>query len=1315
MHTPHFQRLSTTLVEQNLERVLGEQVTVNRVDVQFFRLGVAVRGLHIWNEVTDDSILSVEELQVPISLFPLGIGQLKLRNPTLTLNIGPDGTLREFRNIPKPQGERRPLRKFPWKSLSIQNATVNLTFPDGDFSLSHFDITPEQNTLSTLTGDLAVQYKDFADSSSFRWEQAKLGPSTIELPNLHVAFNAVQVSGDGTYTLGERFDTQLKVVSPLNGWNALLIGPRTLDGTVTLDIQADGTPEEPKANIAVNAQEFSFEAPSKNGAIVRYALAKVESNIIATKNGIEVLPTPIQIGDTQANLSAVLTPKKGPAPEFKTEWLLTKATVTATGLSLKEALRAGGVAPNPWVDMSTNADINVSGPLKPLNLSGSFVLSGQDFRVGDRSIEDPDVTNTLHLPRARAEGLLSLNEKHILLTVQDVVTGTTQGSGSVDIGFKPEGPLDISVDLSKANLSDFGPLGGAKLRGKGTLKGRIWGPFTTIQMLGHGTFKDFSSTDIDYADQLTATIRSPDMKSILLQRARAVKGETEYGGSIGLFFVPEFSLETDLLISKGRIQDITGMFMDFDGIKGAIEGGEIHLNGPFKDLDGDAELRLVDTELFGERFEKGHAKGQMNKGEFTLSDIRFSRNNGTEGLNLHGTVKRKWALNMNLNADLNLETLSALEQTLYPIEGRITGNLRLDNTLFSPEIHGRLLITEGAYDAQSLEDSQLRLRTQQGVTHINGNVLGEHVRVNAYTNIFDTGTYTADISLSDFPLHLVYPAAADDRPIQATATGVVGLGGILGEANDNLIVNAAVQDLRLQWSTHLLKNNVPITYTQNAAGWMLNDVSIISDHSDKTSIQFRALGDGLQTKVEGKGNIDLDLLRAVVPGLERVEGTGLVRFASTRENGETKTTVRTIIDAPIMRHSGFPGTLEDVRTVIRGDKNAYVIERFTAGLGGGSVSGTAVSNELLHAYLSPTANPSALGVIEADHWMPTRFTLQGEAENVQVQWTDSLAPSVGDASFSFDGPVDQLLLSGSVDITEMNFTDRINWEDWVVEIGDDLLVEAPPVDEKGMFALDIGIRADRTIRLLNNVSDAIASAELRVMGDTSRPGMTGQVRVDEGLVYLQDREFKIERAEIGFRDPWSWDPDLDFDMVTDLDSRRRRYRIHYRVFGPYSNWATQTTSDPWLSQADVNALLWFGVTAEELEEMGELGTAVGQAAVDLFIQDFILADYLGLLGFQETLAGQLLPDVDLVTGANTRGEYSSDPRLKLTVPGLPPRLKAAIEFNLLRADHYGHVKWAVTPSLSLSGWYANRRREGVRLPVNMGAFGTDLLWLKEFD
>ena len=60
---------------------------------------------------------------------------------------------------------------------------------------------------------------------------------------------------------------------------------------------------------------------------------------------------------------------------------------------------------------------------------------------------------------------------------------------------------------------------------------------------------------------------------------------------------------------------------------------------------------------------------------------------------------------MNLNADLQLKSLTALQQNKQPIDGRITGNLRLDNTLFAPEIHGRLLVTESQYRDQSLQDS----------------------------------------------------------------------------------------------------------------------------------------------------------------------------------------------------------------------------------------------------------------------------------------------------------------------------------------------------------------------------------------------------------------------------------------------------------------------------------------------------------------------------------------------------------------------------------------------------------------------------------
>jgi hypothetical protein len=332
-----------------------------------------------------------------------------------------------------------------------------------------------------------------------------------------------------------------------------------------------------------------------------------------------------------------------------------------------------------------------------------------------------------------------------------------------------------------------------------------------------------------------------------------------------------------------------------------------------------------------------------------------------------------------------------------------------------------------------------------------------------------------------------------------------------------------------------------------------------------------------------------------------------------------------------------------------------------------------------------------------------------------MQWTESLPPAIGNATVAFDGPTDQLLLKGDVDITEMDFADRIDWEDWVVEVNDYLLVGAAPESES-YFEMDIGVRADRTIRLRNNLANATASANLRVIGSTARAGLTGTVQVQDGVAFIQDREFRVERGEMRFNDPWSWDPELDFDLVTDIQSRRREYRVNYLVFGPYSDWHTATRSDPPLPQADVNALLWYGITAEDLQNMGQLDEALAASAVDMLLADPQLRQQLG--GFSDQFAFDLFDRVDLATGVNVRGEYSSDPRLVVEKRDLPIGNvvvgDAILEWNLVDRDSiFLRVDRRLDKGLSLSAWYASRQRDRV-LPIG-GAYGVDLRTRAEWD
>ena len=120
----------------------------------------------------------------------------------------------------------------------------------------------------------------------------------------------------------------------------------------------------------------------------------------------------------------------------------------------------------------------------------------------------------------------------------------------------------------------------------------------------------------------------------------------------------------------------------------------------------------------------------------------------------------------------------------------------------------------------------------------------------------------------------------------------------------------------------------------------------------------------------------------------------------------------------------------------------------------------------------------------------------------------------------------------------------------------------------------------------------------------------------------------------------------------------------------------------------------------------------GMAAADFMFKDFVQNDYLGL-GLRDAALFDRLPRIELNTGVNLRGEYSSEPRA-LIRQRWSPTLSTLAEINLVRDDHFARVDWRTEDRLLLSTWWASRRREGFALPVS-GALGADVRWVLEFD
>jgi len=1275
-----FQRRVLPIVDYLVESQTGERFSLNAVNIDLWPPAVDLEGVHMWHEPTGDTIVSAERVHVPLVLRGgVAVGKLSLQAPTVHLHVDEDG-LREFRGLKRPPpDQRKPLRQLPWSSLAIADGTVRLDHAQGSLLLDRIELDPARGGKGPLSARLAVEARDLSVNTELHWPDVQVGPDRVSIPDLVLDTDLVSLAGHAEVPFTEALDIDLTARATLDELEPLLAEPRKAHGRVDLDVSASGPLSDPQLAATVLGTQIGLELPGVFTPVLTYDLGTIHATARGGKEGAVLEEAVLHWG------GGTLVAKGRVTPDKRVE----DVHVTGEGVSLEWLLKAFDAAPTPWVDMQTDLEVLADGTLQPLRLEGDFTFGVADLFVGDRPVSAPGVQAMLDIPWARARGTILLEKDHVLLAASQVTSPRNLGNATIDIGFGPRGPLDLAFELTEGNLLDFQPLNGVEMTGHGPVSGRIWGPFNGLQLTGHGDLSDFSVLGIPYADRLVADIRSPEMKTLHLDDAEAWVGDSHYTGDFAMDFRSPLRMDTDIVIDTGRVEDMVQMFVDLDGLTGDMEG-TLSLHGPLYDMDGEAHMIMSDVGLYGERFEEGEAHGYMDAGLFTLDDLRVRRDE-TTGLTLRGSVERKWALDMELVADgITLEDMDVIQDNEVPVSGRATAWVRITNTLFDPSPDGHLAVTDVRYAGQAIPSSVLHFDTTDGVAAYTGELVGGHALVDGTLGLWKEQPYDLTITLDQLPAHLFYPTAADGSPVRAVASGSVDVGGHFGPTWSPVDLTMTLPDVSIDWSHHHLSNIQPWVYQQDANRWSVEGLSL---QGGQTTLQLTATG-GEALLLAGDGTIDLDLLRAIVPGVERSSGTAdIVLYAvGAKPNVEAVVDIRA--DAELFRIDAMPVTFEDGVLQARVTQDGIDVTTLTAGVGGGSLEGS--------------------GRIDSEEWTPSRYDLTIEVDDAQVQWVDSLPPAIGDATFSFDGPAEALLLSGDVDVAEMVFADRIDWEDWVVSYREEMLVDpASSFDDDPMFNLNVQITADDTIRLRNNVAEGYAAADLRIIGDTVRPGMVGRVDVYDTIAFLQDREFRVDRGTLLFNDPWTWDPQLDFSLLTEVRSRQQRYNVDYQVFGPFSNWRTATRSDPPLPQADVNALLWFGVTTDELEQMGELSSAVFQGVADMMLTDFFVSGQAG--EFAGEIPDLLFDRIDLATGVNARGEYSPDPRLvvekRLDDLG---DLDLSWQINLVRPDDtYMSVDKRIGGIWSLTGWYATLQRDRV-LPIG-GAYGLDVTARWELD
>ena len=1266
-------RIVARSLEATLEPLLGEEVTIAGIQLSYWPIEGSVVGLVITHPATGDSILTARAVTARLGLAGLrpALVRLTLDRPRAELHLEPDG-LREFRDAVRQPGSGRPPSRFPWEELVIREGSFSLHTQGLELGVDGVDLAGVGRADLRL-GEVRVRAGAIDQTASdVRFPGLMLTPHSLELPEINLTFPAFSLDGAAVADLSGSLAGDLSARVDLGRLTGGTGNLTWTDGVVDVDATLGGTPAEPEVSGSVAASGVTlWQTPDGKPIPVRFG--DLHGRWVLDRAApMSVVLSEVEMGWGEGTFG--IEARIGIAEPTVT------AGVVAESVRLARILQAVSVAPTPWVDFRADIETHVVGTWNPLILRGPFEVNVGGLEVGDGPIDGPHDT-LLAVPAGSIGGDLLITPEHMVLDARHVRAGSaTRGRALADVGFGQEGPLSIEFELPTLDLAVLQPLGDLGLAGTGHIKGWIGGSYTALTAEGHLEADDAVILGFPLADQLSADLGS-DMKRLWFTAVRGALGETLYEGSYAIDFTRDNLMDTQIRVVDGRIADLTGVFVDLGGLDGAATG-TLSLTGTPYNLSGDAAFTLADVDVYGERFPTGRAVGWMDDGEFTLGELSLRRDEAL--VRARGSVKRDYLLNLEILTDgLRLEDLDVLAELDLPLQGNVRFDARVGGTLFDWEPRGAIAATAVHYLGDPVADSRVDFSTSDAVLSWRGSVFGGAAEVDGTMAFDGDQPYALHADLAGFPLHVFYPRAADGSPIDARLTGTLDLGGRFGDSPTPVDIVGRFDAVSARWGDYRLENPAPWVFSVHERTVDIPPLSLLG--ADGTAVQFEGwAGAEGRISLRGDGTVNLDLARIFVPGLTEARGMATVGFDYTQPPGQdARVRASASLDGATVRTVYFPHAIEDLRVNLTATPDGYRISELTAVVGGGTLS-------------------SPLSTIEAEDWVPRRYALDATLVDGRVQYLDYLPPLVGDAQLAFDGPVGDLLLSGEIQVKEMEFRDRIDWEAMVVSFSEETLTASAAEESEKYFSMDLHVVADDTVKLRNNVADADASADLRIIGDTARPGMTGDIRVDPGgRMYLHEREFDISRAELRYIDPYTYDPDLDILLETDVRSHDQDYHINYGVNGLFSDWRSTTSSDPALSQADVNALLLFGYTREELERYGGLQAALVAETGDLLFGQTAFLQ-------RSALLNTFVDRWSLVSGVSERGSNTVSSNLRLVAEKKIEDFDFTLETTVTGGfgrDYYVSVERRLAERMYASAYLATQQ-EGRSLPIG-GAYGTE--------
>ncbi len=1294
-------------------RVLGEDLFVRELEILSVRpLRLALGGVSVHSRQPDRAglpLVRVDRLEVGLgSLWSLRdrlvlIDELVVERPRTRVALE-TGQIRDFAALiallkkPKPAGKTGPRWRVDLRRVTVSDAGARVTAtPPGigiavaglqlDFDRMIVQPTDGRRATERVPSPGSLRIADIEvvlgelrehatlERGSFNVEDGLL---TFQDYGLDLRTGRVALSGQVPvgpprpsspgYRVDAQADIDLSVIH--DAWPKL----PELQGAANLRVGVQGKGLRPEVDFDLTAGgvEVLVHGPKKE---LLFKLGDLSLRGYYLEDLLKITRSSLVWAGGRIGVDAALTLRKD---------LPFDATLQVAGLDLARVLD-GVTVPGSWVQMIMDGTITVAGsvadPDRGFWADGRGDIACTNLVVRDRAwdVAGP-FTEMLLVPRSRVNTRITVDGVGVHL-VGGRITGPNGSDLKVDTDFIFARPLKLRVKVAgtRFDARDLNTtVAGLHVEGHGGVEVLVQGPTNDLDISGALELEDFVFLQWPFGS-VQGDVHWHVREDLEFSRLRGQRGNSAFESEVRVQFADAFRggtrerLEVDIVavIPEGHAQaeDLLPIFFGSAVDLRGPAWGRAHLHGPPSRLNGDGVVHAERPEYLWERFRSLDMAVQMKDGDLYITE-GWARKESGLALFARGSIGRDGEVDVAFHLpEMGAEELAPVIDAGWPLTGRVSGVAILSGDLKNTWVDGRLRLRNGAWGAERLGDTDVTVRVQDHVATAEGTLLAGALRLGAEMTLEGIWPYSFGIrTVKDVSLDPWLPQTILGRSAPVTAWLAGSLSGV-GTLRDQWhTLRLELPTFALVRGNHQVRATAadPIVITFQGGALRFEEVHLTSpDGATDLGVEGWLRPSG-PLDVDVAGVLDIAFIDLAADVFDRAEARSLtIEQLSLR--GTTQSLdmegVAELNDA-LLKTIYFPHAIELERARVSLRDRVVKVEELEGRLGGGTLEHAAGSTIRL----------------DRSGYRPRQYDLHVECVDCTVRYPSFLPPSRGTASLWVRGVApDGLTLGGRVHIDEMVLRDTMNWQRSVLTFREKATENVAVAEHAPLFDFDLMIDSEPGMaRIFNNLGDIRGTARgLHVGGDTNQVLITGLVELNAGTFRYKGQDFQLEPGSAEFREGTEWFPWLEVTMFSDVATRDEDYRITLNATGRLDNPSLTSTSEPYLSEADINSLLLFGLTQEELEraELADLGAAALGAAAGTYTET-------AAASFGQSVTGggrNLLPDRVEIVPVYTDTTGSTTFWAVVTKEFIPDRLTVEAGLGLGAQQAF----WAVRAKLRL--------------------------------